>query len=223
MTCIIASTRPEYDALARQLARATGHHFVVIRSPRELTVKRLKRLAPRYVFFTHWSTWIPESIYSRWECVIFHMTDVPYGRGGSPLQNLIVRGHKKTKLTAMRCVAALDAGPVYLKMPLSLEGKATDIFARAAGLIQRMILKIVKGTIQPRPQIGRPTLFKRRTPEQSDLVSLRRLADIYDYVRMLDAEGYPPAFLKAPHFRVIFKNAILKKGRLFADAQITLS
>ncbi len=27
----------------------------------------------------------------KFECVCFHMTDVPYGRGGSPLQNLIIR------------------------------------------------------------------------------------------------------------------------------------
>ncbi len=37
-----------------------------------------------------------------------HMTDVPYGRGGSPLQNLIARGHTSTKLTAMRMTAEVD-------------------------------------------------------------------------------------------------------------------
>jgi len=46
------------------------------------------------------------------------MTDVPYGRGGSPLQNLIVRGHTETKLTALRCVRDLDADgypPAFLE------------------------------------------------------------------------------------------------------------
>ena len=47
------------------------------------------------------------------------MTDLPYGRGGSPLQNLIVRGHKHTMISAIKCVKELDAGPIYLKKPLT--------------------------------------------------------------------------------------------------------
>ena len=57
------------------------------------------------------------------------MTDLPYGRGGSPLQNLIIiRGLKTTKITAFKCVAEIDVGPVYLKKTLSLEGNAQDIY-----------------------------------------------------------------------------------------------
>ena len=41
------------------------------------------------------------------------MTDVPYGRGGSPLQNLIVRGYSEIKLTVLQMVKAFDAGLVY--------------------------------------------------------------------------------------------------------------
>ena len=61
-----------------------------------------------------------KEIIKRFECVCFHMADVPYGRGGSPLQNLIARGHRETKLTALRMVEDFDAGPVYSKMPLCL-------------------------------------------------------------------------------------------------------
>lgn len=32
----------------------------------------------------------------------FHMTNFPYGRGGSPLQNLMKRGHHTTTITALR-------------------------------------------------------------------------------------------------------------------------
>jgi methionyl-tRNA formyltransferase len=71
------------------------------------------REAPRYVFFAHWSWKIPRAVYEAHECVIFHMTDVPFGRGGSPLQNLISRGIYETKLSALRCVEEMDAGPVY--------------------------------------------------------------------------------------------------------------
>lgn len=62
------------------------------------------------------------------------MTDVPYGRGGSPLQNLILAGHADTQLTALKMVEEMDAGPVYAKRPLSLEGKAQDIYEKAGEL-----------------------------------------------------------------------------------------
>ena len=74
----------------------------------------------RYIFFLHWSLRVPKKIYASYECVC-HMTDVPYGRGGTPLQNLILRGHSQTKLSALRMVDEMDAGPVYTKKSLSLE------------------------------------------------------------------------------------------------------
>ena len=50
---------------------------------------QLEASNPDFVFFPHWSWKIPPSIYENYNCVVFHMTDLPFGRGGSPLQNLI--------------------------------------------------------------------------------------------------------------------------------------
>ena len=57
-----------------------------------LSQKLVSALAPRYIFVLHWSWKVPDEIVAAFECVCFHMTDVPFGRGGSPLQNLIIRG-----------------------------------------------------------------------------------------------------------------------------------
>lgn len=59
-----------------------------------------------------------------YKCVCFHMTDDSCGRGGLPLQNLLVRGHAETMLVELRMTAGTDARPVYAKRPLSLEGAA---------------------------------------------------------------------------------------------------
>lgn len=83
---------------------------------------------------------MPREITDNWECVVFHMTDLPYGRGGSPLQNLIVRGHKDTKISAVRMTEKLDGGPVYMKHALFLDGSAQEIFVRCSDIIfQEMI------------------------------------------------------------------------------------
>ena len=109
------------------LTRLPGEWHLVD-SPEALSLARLESLAPRYVFFLHWSWKVPEEITSAFECVCFHMTDVPYGRGGSPLQNLIAEGQRETQLSALRMTQEMDAGPVYLKRPLSLEGGGEEIY-----------------------------------------------------------------------------------------------
>jgi methionyl-tRNA formyltransferase len=40
---------------------------------------------------------------------------------------------------------------------------------------------------------------------------------------MLDAEGYPPAFVRVGRFRIEFTRASLRTGEVLADARITLS
>lgn len=172
-----------------------------------LTLDFIKTIKPRYIFFPHWSWIVPQEILDAAECVCFHMTDVPYGRGGSPLQNLIARGHKDTKLTALRMAEELDAGPVYMKKPLSLEGRAQDIFERTAPVTMQMIKEIVMKEPTPAPQKGEVTIFKRRTPEMSVFPESGGLDEIYDHIRMLDADTYPPAFLEYGDFILTFKDA----------------
>ena len=70
----------------------------IITKKEDLTYEKIIKINPEYIFLPHWSWIIPEEIYNNFECVVFHMTDLPFGRGGSPLQNLILRGIKKQKL-----------------------------------------------------------------------------------------------------------------------------
>jgi len=190
-------------------------------SPREFSVKLLKRMCPRYVFVLHWSWKVPDEIVSQFECVCFHMTDVPFGRGGSPLQNLIVLGRRETKLTALRMTGDFDAGPVYSKEKLSLDGGAEEIYLRAGRLSAEMIERIIRIEPMPTPQRGKAVNFKRRKPEESEIRSLANLETLYDFIRMLDADGYPRAFLEHGGFRFEFGRAALYHGRIVADVKIS--
>ncbi len=220
---MILASRPWYDGMAERLEESTGDVFYRIATPAELETTDLDAIQPRYVFVPHWSWILPESIWGRFETIIFHMSDLPFGRGGSPLQNLIVRGFAETQVTALRCVAELDAGPVYLKRPLSLLGTAEEIFLRAAVQVEGMIRAILRDSPVPSPQNGVPSVFKRRAPKDGNMAELATLAAAYDHIRMLDAEGYPPAFLEAGPFRLEFKRAALRHDRIEADVSITLA
>lgn len=190
-------------------------------SPTELSVAMVREFAPHYIFFLHWSWKVPQEIVENFECVCFHMTDVPYGRGGSPLQNLILRGHRETKLSALRMTSEFDAGPVYFKEPMSLEGNAEEIYLRAAQLSGKMIERFLREQLRPESQQGEVVNFKRRKPEESEIGNSASLQDLHDLIRMLDADGYPRAFLEHAGFRFEFSRSALYDGRIVADVKIT--
>lgn len=196
-----------------------GNWFFVS-SPDELKVNLSEGLNPRYIFFPHWRWIVPEEVLTQFECVCFHMTDVPYGRGGSPLQNLIVRGHKETLLTALQMEKGLDTGPVYLKRPLSLYGSAKDIYIRASELTWEMIKDIVASEPKPVAQTGAPEVFKRRIAEQSEIGTGLSIEQVYDYIRMLDAPDYPKAFLNTDTYRLEFEDAKLQGEEVVATVRI---
>jgi methionyl-tRNA formyltransferase len=216
---IVASSKPWHYAKFESTKADSSQHWIYVATPEELE-QAVSSTLPRYVFFLHWNWLVPRQIWAKHECVCFHMTDVPYGRGGSPLQNLIERGHANTCLTALRMVEEMDAGPVYAKRLLSLEGRAEEIYLRAGDICWELIDWIVRTRPQPDEQQGDVTRFSRRKPDQSRLPESGDLRRIYDHIRMLDAPTYPLAFLKYGDFVLEFTHAELADGQLRASVTI---
>jgi methionyl-tRNA formyltransferase len=221
-SCVLVSDRPWNSRMAARLESRTGRRFILLTRPEELGIESLEKMHPQFVFFPHWSHRIPESLFNQFACVIFHMTDLPFGRGGSPLQNLIARGIYETKITALRCVEEMDAGPIYLKKPFGLHGSAEEIFMRASGVMEDMIVEMLEKLPEPIPQEGTPTVFKRRRPEEGNLAGAQSLEQVFDLIRMLDAEGYPNAFLNVGPFKLEFTRASMKSDQVAADVRISL-
>ena len=218
---IILSKKPWNSKLIAGLKEKCGGEWLLITDKKDFIFDNLKELDPKRIFIPHWSYIIKKEIYENFECIVFHMTDLPYGRGGSPLQNLISRRHKDTVVTALKVDKGIDTGDIYLKSPLSLNGNAEEIFIRANAVIYDMIMEIHEKNIQPKSQKGIPVEFKRRTPEMSDISDLISIESLFDQVRMLDAEGYPHAYLENEHFRFEFTRASLKSDEtIIADVRI---
>jgi methionyl-tRNA formyltransferase len=221
-TYVIASTKHwNVEAFSRRRSKLPGR-WLVVTDENDLTLDFIRAISPRYIFFMHWSSFVPPDIVALVECVCFHMTDVPYGRGGSPLQNLILRGHKDTKLTALRMSNELDAGPVYRKLLLSLEGSAIDIFGRCAELGLDLIEWMVHEEPRAEPQVGEPLVFRRREPAHSAMPEVGNLERIYDHIRMLDAASYPRAYLDHGMLRYSFSQARLINDAIDARVHITV-
>lgn len=220
---VIVSNKEWHRKHVSQVSKRTASEVIYIDKKEDVTFENLQKLNPLYVFFPHWSYIIPSAVYENFECIVFHMTDLPFGRGGSPLQNLIERGIYETKLSSLRVCKELDAGDIYLKRPLSLWGTAEEIYLRAGELTKEMMIEIIQKKIKPVPQTGEPVPFKRRKPEQSDISNLTDLEKVFDYIRMLDADGYPHAYADVGKLHFEFERASLKDGFIRVDAKISMN
>ena len=212
---IVASTREWSLKYFNQFSKKQKGNWFFTSKPSELDML-LSEISPRYIFFPHWNWIVPHDITNKYECVCFHMTDLPFGRGGSPLQNLILEGHDKTMLSSLRMEKSLDTGPIYYKKSLSLHGSAYDIYKRAERLCWNMIADFINNNPSPLVQEGEITNFMRRTPEQSQIPEGLSLKETYNYIRMLDAPGYPKAFFKMNGYRIEFERSEYLNGMLSA-------
>lgn len=219
---LLVSEKSWHDDLFHQLKNQPDVDWYRINNKNDFTFEKITSINPDKVFIPHWSYIIPKSIYETFECIVFHMTDLPYGRGGSPLQNLIVKGKTETVISAIKVDKGIDTGDVYLKRPLNLQGAASDIFIRAASVIGDMISEIINNHLVPIPQTGEVVNFKRRTPEQGNISNLTELNQVFDYIRMLDCEGYPNAFIETSDFKFEFTNAILTEDK-FVSANVRIT
>lgn len=221
-TYILLTNKVWHDELFLNLKTRKDEIWIRLTKVEEFTIENLVAIQPNKIFIPHWSNIIASDIFNAFECIVFHMTDLPFGRGGSPLQNLILNGYNATKISALRVEEGIDSGPIYLKKGLSLEGNAMEIFQRSSPIILEMIIEIIDQNLTPNQQTGSPLIFKRRKPEQSNIKDLEDIQQLYNQIRMLDCEGYPNAFFETENFKIEFYNADLNSPtELKANVRIT--
>ena len=187
----------------------------------DLNIELLKNFNPRYIFFIHWSWIVDAKIYSSYESIVFHTAPLPYGRGGSPIQNLIMRGFKSSPVCALKMTKELDSGPIYSKIEISLEGSLNTIFKRLNNAINDLIRKIITKKIIPIEQVGSAFLFKRLTEKDNEIPCNLNLEEIYDRIRMLDDDKYPNAYIKYGDNKIEFYDAKYKNNSLSVSCKIT--
>lgn len=174
-----------------------------------------------FLFFFHWSLMIPSEIYEHYNCVSFHTSNLPEGKGGSPIQNQILEGTIQTHLNALKTSKIIDGGEIFCREPLSLQGNLRDIWNTISNLAFKMISNIIENDIKPVPQkSSNSKIFKRLKNNKIDFEKSKSINEIYDKVRMLDADGYENANIKIGNFRLDFSRAKLENGEVLVDARI---
>ena len=163
------------------------------------TYKTLKAFKPKFVLFYGWSSFIPNEITNDFDCLMLHPSNLPQFRGGSPIQNQIIRGINKTKISIFLINNKIDQGDILLKDDLNLEGYIDEIFKRIEQIGFEMTIRILNGNYKRRKQSKQNiTIFKRRKPKESE-ITLKELKEkdskyLYNKIRML-SDPYPNAYI----------------------------
>ena len=197
-----------------------SNEILSVCDPSELTEAKVREFDPNYIFFPHWNWIVGKELFNNFECVVFHTAPLPYGRGGSPIQNLIIEGFTDSPVCALKMTEKIDGGPIYSQKVVSLSGDLSQIFERIGKSINELIKEIIRDSPTPVEQIGEVRNFKRRTGTDNLIPTDLTLEQMYDRIRMLDAEGYPLSYFEVGDNQIEFSSATLEAHYIVAKCRI---
>jgi len=147
------------------------------------------------LFALHYPALLAAHIRERYKySVVIHGADLPKGRGRSPIHYQVEAGLNEIPLTMFEIVDEADAGPVYLRDTLSLDGTELLEGIRCKTIrkeIEMVDTFLAQYPMTAEPQTGEPTHYTRRDRECQRLCVADSIASQFDKMRVADNQRYP--------------------------------
>lgn len=178
--------------------------------------EKIKSENPKVIICYGWSWIIPKSIINIAPCLVLHPSPLPKYRGGSPIQNQLLDGVKKSAVSIIYAAEKIDAGNILAQEPISFEGYLQDIVDRIStvglkltiNILDRMVREDLIGITQNESEA---TIVKRRKPSMSEItieeIKTKSAEYIYDKVRGLQ-DPYPEPFIVCGDGKKLFLNRV---------------
>jgi methionyl-tRNA formyltransferase len=148
---------------------------------------------------------IKSDIRSRFKhTLVIHESDLPHGKGWSPIQWQILNGSNSITITLLDAADKVDSGDIWKKEIVKFEGHElsdeinSQIFPVKLNLMDFAIKNInyVNKIIQK--EIDEPH-FPRRTPKDSEIDISKSISEQFNLLRIADNERYPCFFKYLGH------------------------
>ncbi|WP_375257883.1 formyltransferase family protein [Citreimonas sp.] len=130
-------------------------------------------------------------------CLVLHASDLPEGRGWSPLVWQILEGREEMVLSLLEADDPVDSGAIWAKRSFRIPTHATFaeisacLFDAEIALMDEALRLIAAGH-EPTPQLSEgATWYPRRRPEDSRLDPAATIEDQFDLLRVSDPVRYP--------------------------------
>ncbi|MDC3122635.1 formyltransferase family protein [Alphaproteobacteria bacterium] len=173
--------------------------------------KKIDDINPSKVFVLHWGKLISKDLLDQTTFIGFHSSDLPSFRGGSPLQNQIIRGYEKTVITCFFLNKKIDDGKYIIKKKLNLKGSLNDIFKDIEIITFNIISNLASKKKISNKKLNknkiRGSIYSRLTKSDLNLNKYEDIEKIYNVIRMVDHPEYDNAYVQ------LKKNIILNLSK----------
>jgi methionyl-tRNA formyltransferase len=130
--------------------------------------------------------------------LVVHESDLPEGRGFSPMSWQILEDKREIPFCLFEAVPDVDAGPVYDRRTLHLDGtELHQEWRELQGLLtEQMVLDFINQypTVEATPQEGEETFFERRTHEHDEIDVDQPFRKAFQKIRVCNPDDYPAWF-----------------------------
>ena len=129
--------------------------------------------------------------------LVIHESDLPNGRGWSPLVWQILENKNTIVVSLIEASDPVDSGKIWKKQLLELEGHEMyyEINKKLAKIKIELIEFVINGgMVVPQQQEGKMTYYKKRTPEDSKLDLNKTILEQFNLIRISDENRYPCFF-----------------------------
>jgi methionyl-tRNA formyltransferase len=131
--------------------------------------------------------------------LVIHASDLPHGRGWSPLIWQILEGRQNITVSLLEAQAGVDSGDIWKQQKIYIE--KTDLFEDINRKLFGAEIELMQyavdnfGSIIPQKQDSRePTYYPKRSPKDSELDPDKTIAENFNLLRVCDPERYPAYF-----------------------------
>lgn len=129
----------------------------------------------------------------KYGCLNIHPSPLPKYRGGAPIQRAIMNGDASTEVDLMEMVEAMDAGKVFVRVPVTIgkDETGSELFARLADIAAKMIAealpKYLEGKYPGEKQDDSKAVIARNIAKEEEKVSFgtEELPALYNHIRAL--------------------------------------
>lgn len=132
--------------------------------------------------------------------MVLHASDLPKGRGWSPLVWDILAGKEELTVSLLTAEDGVDTGAIWAKQRFRVPKHAlhdeinSRLFDAELELMDTGIKMVRFGEPSAPQPDGGSSYHQRRRPEDSRLDPTRPLAELFDQIRVADPERYPAFF-----------------------------
>ena len=130
--------------------------------------------------------------------LVVHESDLPKGKGFSPIQWQLLEGKSEIKITLIEATNEVDSGDIFLQKKLVFKG--TELYEEIREIQAKGTFSIINEFLENYPnikqkkQVGTESFYPRRTKDDGELDISKTIEENFNLMRIGNNQSWPSFF-----------------------------